>query len=609
MSDRVALIIGNSSYVYAPELNNPRNDAQAIGDALEKLQFSSMVETDLACQRMEDVLDQFFEAIQSAHAALFYFAGHGLQVDGENYLIPIDSELTTKLHLRRRAFSLNEILETMEQSARNSLLFIDACRDSPFARSYLARGGERTRELVQSGLAELKPHTNRSSFIAFATAPNHVAFDGSDEHSPFAKALLEHIRKPNLSISDLMIEVRKSVCTATNDRQIPWDQSSLQERFFFNATTPDIPQREAQVHEHLPSILSRSNRHSVYLAASWSEEHNSMNAYVVEKLVSKYGLVVLGDHKAYRETRHERGLKYPQRVNEILQACSGMVIVFPYKNYPQTTAPFIFLELLLAAKHGLPVLLFCEEGIAIRWEQQRDQVELSFGIPPADSTAVAPEDIDVDAFDVTSLRNVHAIHLPSQTLINRPCSLPRYLTDTDDLAKDAGSLIDEFCRSFPESEKSSYVFNIMPYLMAQERAVVASAVFEETGSMCINGSDAWGGGPFNRKAIKDKITNAWFAISDLSGLSQVCIFETGVAVGSGRPTFVITRTPQDHLPFGIDELPRLTYRNLEELDAMIRQHCRGYRRRVFNCERAEWSSFLNKSSETAKVTAATQVKL
>src|ERR1700683_3938734 len=131
MSDRVALIIGNSSYVYAPELNNPRNDAQAIGDALEKLQFSSMVETDLACQRMEDVLDQFFEAIQSAHAALFYFAGHGLQVDGENYLIPIDSELTTKLHLRRRAFSLNEILETMEQSARNSLLFIDACRGSP----------------------------------------------------------------------------------------------------------------------------------------------------------------------------------------------------------------------------------------------------------------------------------------------------------------------------------------------------------------------------------------------------------------------------------------------------------------------------------------------
>jgi hypothetical protein len=106
-------------------------------------------------------------------------------------------------------------------------------------------------------------------------------------------------------------------------------------------------------------------KHSVYLAASWSKEHTQLNEYVAAKLAEQYGLLVVGDHKAYRDTPHERGLEYPERVDEILQTCSGMVVVFPKKDYSQTTAPFIFLELVLATKHGLPVLLFCEEGVEL----------------------------------------------------------------------------------------------------------------------------------------------------------------------------------------------------------------------------------------------------
>jgi hypothetical protein len=123
----------------------------------------------------------------------------------------------------------------MEQNAKNTLIFLDACRDNPFTRSYLAnvRDEERARSLVRSGLAGITLEANRSSFIAYATSPDTVAFDGTGLHSPFTEGLLAHIKAPNISISDMMIEVRKSVLRATNNRQRPWDQSALQERFCF----------------------------------------------------------------------------------------------------------------------------------------------------------------------------------------------------------------------------------------------------------------------------------------------------------------------------------------------------------------------------------------
>jgi TPR repeat protein len=235
MARRFALVVGNAAYAHAGELANPRNDATAVAEVLKELDFKVALGTDLRIQEMEDVLNRFEGDIYDSDTALFFFAGHGIQVKGQNYLIPVDAEIKQEIHLRRRTFSLTKILGTMEQNAKNTLIFLDACRDNPFTRSYLAnvRDEERARSLVRSGLAGITLEANRSSFIAYATSPDTVAFDGTGLHSPFTEGLLAHIRAPNISISDMMIEVRKSVLRATNNRQRPWDQSALQERFCF----------------------------------------------------------------------------------------------------------------------------------------------------------------------------------------------------------------------------------------------------------------------------------------------------------------------------------------------------------------------------------------
>ncbi len=251
---RVALVIGNSAYVNALPLKNPRNDAQAMSTVLARLGFDVISSIDLGRDAMEDKLVEFETAIGGASAAMLFYAGHGLQVKGHNYLIPVDADIRQEIQLKRRAFSLDELLDIMVRRARASLIFLDACRDNPFSRSLLSGMSEeeQKRYTIRSGLAEVK--ASQGSFIAFATAPDNVAHDGKGANSPFTEALVAHIEAPGVSVSDLMIEVRKDVLRATEGRQEPWDQSSLRERFCFKAppvAEPVMPPQEP-VKETLP---------------------------------------------------------------------------------------------------------------------------------------------------------------------------------------------------------------------------------------------------------------------------------------------------------------------------------------------------------------------
>ncbi|MEH2626092.1 hypothetical protein V1292_004147 [Bradyrhizobium sp. AZCC 1719] len=231
---RVALVIGNSDYLIAP-LKNPRNDAELFATKLKSGSppFDVTLALDVGRDAMEGALEEFERELVSCDTALLFYAGHGLQVSGTNYLIPVDADIRQEVHLRRRAFSLNEVLDLMRHVRTSSLVFLDACRDNPFARSLLMAqtDHEQSRSLTRSGLA--KVHQSRGSFIAFATAPDNIARDGSGKNSPFTAALANHMTTPGLSINDLMIAVRKDVLKATNGSQEPWDQSSLRENFRF----------------------------------------------------------------------------------------------------------------------------------------------------------------------------------------------------------------------------------------------------------------------------------------------------------------------------------------------------------------------------------------
>jgi uncharacterized caspase-like protein len=221
---RVALVIGNGGYRHAAKLPNPSNDASDIAAALRKLGFDVVEGRDLDKRGMEDKIREFGGKLERADLALFFYAGHGMQVGGKNYLVPVDAKLERAGDLSLDTIEVSQVLAQMEAEKRVNLVFLDACRDNPLARSFSRSLGTRSTS-VGSGLASIQSAVG--TMIAYATQPDNVALDGEGRNSPFTKALLKHIATPSLEISALMKRVRADVFAATREKQLPWDHSSL----------------------------------------------------------------------------------------------------------------------------------------------------------------------------------------------------------------------------------------------------------------------------------------------------------------------------------------------------------------------------------------------
>ncbi|RDL51287.1 hypothetical protein BLJAPNOD_02420 [Ensifer sp. M14] len=221
---RVALVIGNSAYQHVPKLPNPDNDAGDMAGKLKDLGFEVVVGRDLDLAGVRKTIRDFVGKLDGADLALFYYAGHGLQVNGENYIAPIDARLLSYIDLEFEAVPMNLILSAMERETRVNLVFLDACRDNPLAVNLARSMGTRSSSIGR-GLA--KVGTGIGSLIAFATQPGNVALDGAGRNSPFTAALLRHLGKPGRDITRELIDVRRDVLEATDGKQVPWDNSSL----------------------------------------------------------------------------------------------------------------------------------------------------------------------------------------------------------------------------------------------------------------------------------------------------------------------------------------------------------------------------------------------
>lgn len=221
---RVALVIGNSAYQHVPKLPNPDNDAGDMAAKLKGLGFEVVVGRDLDLAGVRNTIRDFVARLDGADLALFYYAGHGLQVNGENYIAPIDAKLLSYIDLDFEAVPMNLILSAMERETRVNLVFLDACRDNPLAVNLARSMGTRSSSIGR-GLA--KVGTGIGSLIAFATQPGNVALDGAGRNSPFTAALLRHLGKPGRDITRELTDVRRDVLEATDGKQVPWDSSSL----------------------------------------------------------------------------------------------------------------------------------------------------------------------------------------------------------------------------------------------------------------------------------------------------------------------------------------------------------------------------------------------
>lgn len=228
---RVALVIGNSAYQFTPHLPNPTNDAEAMAAALQRLGFEVSKGIDLDRAETELIIREFTKKLPGADVALLFYAGHGMQVARQNYLIPVDAQLADETDLHFEATDLNLVLNLMEREPRVNLVFLDACRDNPLSQKLARSMGSTRSTAIGRGLALV--NAQDGSFIAFATQPDNVALDGDGNHSPFTAALLNHIETPGLSLSDMMIRVRNDVKTTTNGQQVPKEESSLTSSFYF----------------------------------------------------------------------------------------------------------------------------------------------------------------------------------------------------------------------------------------------------------------------------------------------------------------------------------------------------------------------------------------
>jgi hypothetical protein len=221
--ERLALVIGNSAYKVGA-LANPRNDAALMADSLRAVGFEVTTLSDATKDQMKQALLAFSRKLRETGAVgLFYYAGHGVQLRGENFVVPVDADIQNEAEVEFLALNVNEFLSAMERSSNQiNIVILDACRNNPFARSFRS---------AARGLATVD--APRGTYIAYATAPGQVALDGDKGNSPYASALAGAIRTPGLTIEDTFKKARREVLAATADQQIPWDTSSITGSFYF----------------------------------------------------------------------------------------------------------------------------------------------------------------------------------------------------------------------------------------------------------------------------------------------------------------------------------------------------------------------------------------
>ncbi len=274
---RVALVIGNGAYQNAVHLDNAVFDARAVADSFRKLGFQVVDGYDLDIDQMRAKVSEFSAALSDSKSALIYYAGHGISVDEENYLIPTDIVLKSPTDLDLNAISVSLLLKQMKRDDRVNVVILDACRDNPFA-AMLAK--QKTRSLVvERGLTPIDGDLARGTLIAFASDPKSTALDGpTGKHSPFTAAFLAHLFDPGVTIDTVMSRVRNDVWEKTGHRQLPWVNTSLIGEYELNPEPAPGPSVKTASLSEVPAESNPDQRHAEENLLWESAQHSNLAA-------------------------------------------------------------------------------------------------------------------------------------------------------------------------------------------------------------------------------------------------------------------------------------------------------------------------------------------
>ncbi len=271
---RVALVIGNAAYTQASRLANPANDARLMAETLERVGFEVTRITDVDQLAMKRAMLDFGRKLRDGvDASLFYYAGHGVQADGRNYLIPVDAAINDESELDFQAIDVNAFLRVMEtSSSRVNIVVLDACRNNPFESSF--RSASRGLAMVDAP---------RGTYIAYSTAPGEVAEDGNTGNSPYTSALVSAIATPGIKIEETFKRARATVLDVTGERQVPWETSSITGDFYFTPAAA-APVATAPETQDAPTFRTDASA-----AMAWSAIQNSANVGDYEAFIAAFG--------------------------------------------------------------------------------------------------------------------------------------------------------------------------------------------------------------------------------------------------------------------------------------------------------------------------------
>ena len=329
-----ALVVGNANYSPYNPLKNPRQDATKVHETFLELGFESMLRHDLTQKGFQDALKEFRDKIKDGvKVAVFFYAGHGAQIQDENYLIPTDAhDFSDWQSLRDGSLGLDNILQDIKDKAETAIIILDACRNNPFARSL----GSESSPYIR-GLAFVKPEGG--TFIAFSTQPGNVAADGAGDNSPFTGALVTCIVTPHRTISEALMVVRAKVFQDTKGAQIPWEQSDLFHPFTF--VSPDDADSTEKMTERERETDKNRLESEYFGYCVQSRSLVLINSFMKQYPKSTYTVQV---EKLTKELRLEKWFFYGRMATYaltiILMAFSLFVFTRASGFYTQTSADF-----------------------------------------------------------------------------------------------------------------------------------------------------------------------------------------------------------------------------------------------------------------------------
>lgn len=292
---RVALVIGNGAYQEAL-LKNPVNDANDMAKSLETLEFEVIKVTDANLRNMYKALNDFTQRLSKKDVALFFYAGHGVQVQGENYLLPTDHNIQSVSDVRYEAFPVGRLVGRMEEIQSTNIIILDACRNNPLSRSF--------KRSLDRGLAVIQ-RKPEGTFIAYATAPGKTAADGDGKNGLFTSALLKHMFTAGLDISSILRKVRTDVKKMSLGEQVPWSESSLTDTFYFKEKLTEIQKLSSQntLQKSQPHAYSRDkNIESLF----WESIKDSENPSTYEAYIQQFPNGIFVPLALLRITKYSR---------------------------------------------------------------------------------------------------------------------------------------------------------------------------------------------------------------------------------------------------------------------------------------------------------------